>query len=76
MNEIRGQVMDLTGLSAQTLILLQDLLARRIEIIQRRNNGMPEVPELLEIESLSEAYKQVNAAWFNRISWTHRKTLS
>jgi len=76
MDEVRGQVMDLTGLSARTLVQLQDLLASRIEVIQRRNNGLLEIPELAEIECLAECYKQVNAAWFNRISWTNRKTLS
>lgn len=73
MDEIAGQTMNLTGLSARTLVDLQDLLARRIEIIQRRNNGLREVPELAEVEALTECYRQVNAAWFNRISWTHRR---
>lgn len=75
MDEVKGLSMELTGLSAQTLVQLQDLLARRIEIIQRRNNGLPEVPELAEIDALAECYRQVNAAWFNRINWSNHKQL-
>ena len=72
--EVSGMAMDLTGLSGQTLQLLQDMLARRVEYIQRRNNGLHEVPDLAELEALAACYRQVNAAWFNRINWArHRR---
>lgn len=69
MDDIRGEVMDLTGLGAGTLARLQDVIHRRIDLVRR---GIIQTEEL---PGLQEASKQLEVAWHKRINWSHRQRL-
>ena len=69
MDEIKGDVLDLSELSAGTLARLQDVIHRRIDLVRRGVIHREELP------ALETASNQLGVAWMRRLNRFNRQRL-